>query len=364
MATVSKAITSKNALPILDCVKIHVNEENDLVLTGGNTEAMLSITCPTIEVENPYPLCINAALLSNALGNLGNQPITLEASGKEITLVYDRGHFNFPSEDASEYPADTDNIEAISHIELPCSQFSDLMKLCRGFVGHDELRPVMNGVYLDMNGEHLVAAATDGHRLVRKAMPEVKRPETRTPMGVIVSERTAGLLALLPKEGNVILRVNERQTAFFADRFKLVATSIEGKYPNYNSVIPQTNPYTVEVNRAELMAALRRVSTMGSSTGLVRLQLASFMGGEGRLTVSSEDKDFAQSGREEINVTHNAPDNFAIGFKSEFLSALLATHTTSTVVLKLADASRAGVMLDDKDGDAHLLSLLMPMQLQ
>ena len=103
---------------------------------------------------------------------------------------------------------------------------------------------------------------------------------------------------------------------------------------------------------------------MSSNTGLVALRFNTLMGAEGRLAVEVEDRDFAQSGYEEISAEHNAPNGFSIGFKADFLSALFATHTTDTVVFQFTDPSRAGVLQDTEGGDPNLLTMLMPMMLQ
>ena len=361
VATASKAIQGKSTLPILSCVKIDKTGDDHLLITGGDAEVMLTLRCPLIEIHDFHPICLEAAQLNQILGSVGSQPVTFEVSGNSVTFIYKNGHLTFASQNVEDFPIVEDNIEAVESIEIPSEEMMKCMNMCRPFIGHDELRPVMSTVYLDMTGEHLVMAATDGGRLIKKEMSEVK---TQGKIGCIVSEKTASLLTLLPNGETLTIRANTRKAIFSTDTFSLVSTSIEGNYPRYNSVIPKEYPYKAEVNRAELTNIIKRVSLMGSAaTNLIELRFGSYMGGDGQITVRARCLDFATSGEEVMSAEHNLPENFAIGFKANFLLDQLSTHTTPTVILQLKDASRAGVMLDADGGDKELLTLLMPMML-
>lgn len=359
MATVSKAISPKSTLPILSTVMLTLNDEGDLVLTGATQENRLSVTCPVADVDDFHPVCIDAALLVSALSNLGSQAVTLAVSGSVATLTYDKGHFSFVALDTAEYPTASPLPADARELTIPATVLLHLVKVCKPFCANDELRPVMNGLCLDLTGDTLVAAASDGHRLVRHRYPEVKAAAGRS---VIVSQPTAALLALLPRDCDVTVTLTERITRFTAPGFQLHALPIEGRYPNYNSVIPVSNPHAVEVNRADLMAAIRRVSVMGSQgSGLLRLGTKRDLMGS-VLTVSAEDRDFATTGYEQLPYDGSLPDGFAIGFKGAFLLSLLAAHSDDRVHIALSDPTRAAVFTDT-DGDDRLLTLLMPMQL-
>ena len=142
-----------------------------------------------------------------------------------------------------------------------------------------------------------------------------------------------------------------------------MATLIEGRFPNYNSVIPTNQPYKIEVSRADLMAAIRRVSVMANQgSGLLRIATKRDLMGS-VLTISAENADYATSGYEQIPYEGTLPDTFAIGFKGAFLLALLATYVGDRIQIALADQSRPGVFTEI-DGDDRLLTLLMPMMLQ
>lgn len=363
MSLVSKAIAGKQTLPILSSVKLEQDADGNLTLTGGSEGTFMTLTVPMFEVQDFHPVCIEAAILNDTLGTLGKHTATFEVNGTSATLVYSTGYFNFAVQNTDEYPTVQSNIEAVSSFTMNATDFSKAVSTCRNYTVYDELYPIMGGVFLDLNGEHLVMAATDRHRLIRKAFPEVKSEGGK--IGCIVTGQTASLLATYQRPVDMIVRMNDRQTIFIAEGFRLVATNIEGRYPNYDSVIPQNNPIRVEVSRSALAMALKRSLTMGNkATALVKLSLSTFMGGDGQMGISSRDLDFGKSAEETIPCTHNCDRPFAIGFKGTFLQELLATHTTTEVIMELADPSRAMVMRDAEGGDKDLLTLIMPMQLQ
>lgn len=361
MSLVQKAIAGKNSLPILDCVKLTQNASGDLDITGGDQETMMTVTVPMMEVENFHPICVEAALLSEILGAVGKQTARFEVDGTSATIIYSTGHFNFAVQNADEYPQVEENIEAVDSFTMQADELAKAIAMCRVFAGNDELRPIVNSVCMDLSGEYLVLVATDIHRLIRKRFSEVK---TNKSIQSMVSVKTAALLSAYQRPVEMIVRVNERKTAFIAEGFRLVSTSVEGKYPNYNAVIPQSNPYKVEVSRSALATALKRAMVAGNkATALVKLGLTTFMGGEGQMSVEARNLDFARSGQDVIGCTHNCTGGMNIGFNGTFLTEILATHTTDKVSIELTDPSRAAV-LRDIDGDQDLLTLIMPMMLQ
>jgi DNA polymerase-3 subunit beta len=361
MSLVQKAIASKNSLPILDCVKLTQNVSGDLDITGGDQGTMMTVTVPMMEVENFHPICVESALLSEILGAVGKQTARFEVDGTSAIIVYSTGHFNFAVQNADDYPQVEENIEAVDSFTMQADELAKAIAMCRVFAGNDELRPIMTSVCMDMSGEHLVLAATDGHRLVRKGFPNIK---TNKSIQGVVSVKTAALLSAYQRPVEMTVRVNERKTAFIAEGFRLVSISVEGNYPRYNSVIPQSNPYKVEVSRSALATALKRAMVAGNkATALVKLGLTTFMGGEGQMSVEARNLDFARSGQDVISCTHNCTSGMNIGFKGTFLAEILATHTTDKVSIELTDPSRAAVVRDI-DGDPDLLTLIMPMMLQ
>ena len=222
----------------------------------------------------------------------------------------------------------------------------------------DELRPVMNGIYFDITTEDITMVATDGHKLVRCKTLSAKGSERAA---FILPKKPAGLMKnLLPKEqGNVVIEFDDRNAVFTLEQYRMVCRLIEGRYPNYNSVIPQNNPYRVTVERALLVGALRRVSIFSSqSSSLIKLKLQ-----ENQMVISAQDIDFSTSAEETL-ICQYSGNPMSIGFNSTFLIDILNNIVASEVVIELADPSRAGVIVPvEQEENEDLLMLLMPMML-
>ena len=222
----------------------------------------------------------------------------------------------------------------------------------------DELRPVMNGIYFDITTEDITMVASDGHKLVRCKTLAAKGNERAA---FILPKKPANLMKnLLPKEqGTVTIEFDERNAVVTLESYRMVCRLIEGRYPNYNSVIPQNNPYKVTVDRLLLIGALRRVSIFSSqASSLIKLRMQ-----ENRIVISAQDIDFSTSAEETLACQY-AGNPMSIGFKSTFLIDILNNISADEVVIELADPSRAGVIVPaEQEENEDLLMLLMPMML-
>jgi DNA polymerase-3 subunit beta len=222
----------------------------------------------------------------------------------------------------------------------------------------DELRPVMNGVYFDIHEEDLTFVSSDSHKLVRFKNETIKTGSTAA---FILPKKPATMLKnILPKEqGQVLVEFDGRMANFTFANYRIICRLIEGKFPNYNSVIPQNNPYKIVVDRVQLMTALRRVSHFSNqASNLIKLQVS-----DNRIVITAQDIDFSTAAEESV-ICQYTENPIKIGFKSSFLVEILNNITANEVVLELADPSRAGIILPlEQDENEHLLMLLMPMML-
>ena len=216
----------------------------------------------------------------------------------------------------------------------------------------------MNGIYFDITAENITFVASDGHKLVRVIQNDVKGDGRSS---FILPKKPANLLrSLLPKEsGEVEIKFDENNAYITMSNFMMICRFVEGRYPNYNSVIPQNNPNTVELDRLALLNALKRVSVFSNpASSLVKLQMS-----EDKIIVSAQDIDFLTSAEETIPC-HYAGNVMNIGFKGVFLIDILNNIPASDVRIELSDPSRAGIILplENEEGQ-DMLTLLMPMML-
>ncbi|MDL2212727.1 DNA polymerase III subunit beta [Bacteroides sp. OttesenSCG-928-N06] len=358
LQAVSRVINSKNTLPILDCFLFNV-EDGTLTVTVSDTETTMVTSLEVNESDANGKFAVLAKTLLDALKEIPEQPITFEVSDNlEISVQYQNGKYSLMAQNADEYPQSASLGENAVRLEIDSRLLLSGINRTIFATADDELRPVMNGIYFDITADDITMVASDGHKLVRYKTSMAQGSERAA---FIFPKKPANLLkGLLPKEqGQVIVEFDERNAIFTLSSYRMVCRLIEGRYPNYNCVIPQANPNKLTIDRLMLIGALRRVSVFSSqSSSLIKLRV-----NENQVVVSAQDIDFSTSA-EETQICQYSDTPMSIGFKSTFLLDILNNIASDEVVVELADPSRAGVILpiDQEEGE-HLLMLLMPMML-
>lgn len=359
LQSISRVSNSKNSLPILDCFLFEL-AGNQLTVTVSDGETTMITTLEVIESEADIRFCINSKTILDSLKEISEQPLTFEinTSNMETIVNYQNGTFSIVGQQADDYPQPTTLTEGVTALEMSGEALLNGINRCVFATADDELRPVMNGVYFDITENDLTFVASDGHKLVRSKNYGV---HGNGPASFILPKKPTTILKnLLPKEqGDVTLRFNDRNASVTLANYTLICRLIEGRYPNYNSVIPQNNPHRATIDRIALLSALKRVLVFSNqSSALIKLHLDT-----NRLVVSGQDIDFSTSAEESIVCEYdNTPMN--IGFKGTFLIDILNNLDGENVIVELADPSRAGVIVPaEQHENEDVLMLLMPMML-
>lgn len=359
LQSISKVINSKNTLPILDCFLLELSDST-LTLTAADTETRLVTSLDVTEVEGVGKLAINAKNLLDPLKELPDQPLTFEINDEnlEVFIYFHNGKYNFVGQSGDEYPLPKDlNENSISIVVAPDVLLSGITRTLFASAD-DELRPVMNGIYFDITTDDLTFVASDGHKLVKFKTLSSKGSERAS---FILPKKPANLLKnILAKESeDVTISFDENNAYIKMASYTMTCRFIEGRYPNYNSVIPQNNPNKIILERLSFLNALKRVSVFSNpASSLVKLQLS-----KGQVLVSAQDIDFSTAAEETINCQYEGIE-MNIGFKSNFLIEILNNMPSVEVSLELSDPSRAGLIFPvEKDEEEDILMLLMPMML-
>lgn len=359
LQAISKVINSKNTLPILDCFLLDLNGST-LNLTAADTETRLETSVEVAEVDGNGKLAINAKNLLDPLKELPEQPLTFEINDEnlEVFIYFHNGKYNFIGQSGEDYPQPKQlNDAAIGLNMSPQILYSGINRTLFASAD-DELRPVMNGIYFDITPDDLTFVASDGHKLVRCKTLAVKGSDRAS---FILPKKPANLLrAILPKEAEEVeIKFDENNAYIKMSSYTMTCRFIEGRYPNYNSVIPQNNANKVTLDRQAFLNALKRVSVFSNpASSLVKLQLS-----DSNIIISAQDIDFSTAAEETISCEYvGTPMN--IGFKSNFLIEILSNISATEISLELSDPSRAGLIfpIEKEDGE-DLLMLLMPMML-
>ena len=359
LSILSKVINSKNALPILDCFLFEV-VNNTLIITASDSENVMKTSMPLDDSDGEGQFAVNNRTILDAVKELPEQPLTIDVDTQSfvIKVIYQNGLYNFTGQNAEEYPIAQTMPEGASVLTLSSNVLSDNITRSVFATATEELRPVMNGIYFDLTPDALAIVASDGHKLVRNRNFSIK---TENPTSFILPKKPANLLkgVLAKDDSEVIIRFDDRNAEITFGDTVLLCRLIEGRYPNYNSVIPQDNPNQLTIDRKVLIGALRRVLPFASeSSQLVRLHLEA-----GKIEISSEDIDFATSAKEEIPCDYNG-NIMSIGFKGSSLSDILNNLSSNEVELQLADPSRPCLIVpSEQPENEDILMLIMPMLL-
>ena len=359
LQAISKVINSKNTLPILDCFLLEL-EGSTLTLTAADTETRLVTSLEVNEADGNGKFAVNAKNLLDPLKELPEQPLTFEINNDNLeTFIYfHNGKYNFIGQSGDDYPQPKELKETAVGLTIePQVLFSGINRTLFASAD-DELRPVMNGVYFDITPDDLTFVASDGHKLVRCKTIAAKGAERAS---FILPKKPANLLrAILPKESETVeIKFDENNAYIKMSSYTMTCRFIEGRYPNYNSVIPQNNSNKVILDRQTFLNALKRVSVFSNqASNLIRLQLT-----DSSIVVSAQDIDFSTAAEETIPCDYTGtPMN--IGFKSGFLIEILNNISSTDISLELSDPSRAGLIIPaENEENEDLLMLLMPMML-
>ncbi len=359
LLTLVKVINSKNSLPILNSFLFEVHD-NQLNVTASDSENVMRSALQLDTCEGEGNFAVNSHTIIDAVKELPEQPLTIDVNYDEwkMYITYQNGSYNFPIQNPDEYPKAQPISDQATIITMEAGIMLDNITRSIFATAQDELRPVMNGIYFDLNAESLAIVASDGHKLVRNKNFGIK---SDMPTSFILPKKPATLLknVLGHDEGDVILKFDERSAEInFADG-TLTCRLIEGRYPNYNSVIPQDNPNQITIDRKSLLGALRRVLPFSSDSS----QLIRFQVDNGTLTLTAEDIDFATSAKESITCSYEGTP-MSIGFKGSSFVEILNNLDSDDVVIELGDASRAGIISPSvMPENEEVLMLIMPMLL-
>ena len=357
LVALSRVINSKNLLPILGDFLFEI-VDGRLSLTASDSEVMMKTSLDLVEADGDGGFCVGNHDLLEAVKGISEQPITFDVdqNANMAKIGYQNGMFSLPVENADEYPKAQEVGEGATVISIPTAMLAENINRSIFATAQDELRPVMNGIYFDLTSDYLAVVASDGHKLVRNKVLTIK---SDMPASFILPKKPATLLkGVLGKQGgDVVIRFDERNAEINFEEGVVVCRLIEGRYPNYNSVIPQSNPNQLTVDRLGLLAALRRVQPFSNdSSNLIRFHVEN-----GTLQLDAEDYDFSKTATERMACDYNGMP-MSIGFKGSSFIEILSNFDCEQVVIQLADPSRAGLVLPSEQPDnQEVLMLMMPM---
>lgn len=356
LSAVSKVVNSKNTISILDNFLFSL-EDGRLVVTGSDQETTITTSVPVTESEGIGKFAVNVRSILELLKQLPDLGLEFDIDDDNLAILvrYQNGKYNFIGIDGNEFPQKAPMEPGAQTFTVPAAKFVAGVQHAIFAVGEDTLRPVMMGVYCDIKPDSIAYVASDTHVLVRYIQSNVAAGITAS---FILPSKPASILSsvLDKEEGDIKVTFDSKSAVFVTDEYTLSCRFVNGRYPNYNSVIPSDSPYTASVDRAQLLNALRRVSVFASSGGQVKLELTA-----DEIHLSSQNVDFSTSADERLQCSYDGTD-MVISFNGENIIDVLNNVPGDTVLIKLIDPARAGLFVPAEQPEGEdLLVLLMPM---
>ncbi len=356
-------ISANVVLPILEDFLFELNG-NVLTLTGGDMETMIKVDMDIQReltddnnAEASGRICIPSKILLEYLKNLPEQPVhfTINSSDNSVEISSNTGKYKIGGEKADEYPKEPQPNDATS-FNLPSGALAQAINKTLFATSTDTLRPAMTGVFFELATDNITFVATDAHRLVKLTRTDINCPEAG---GIIVPRKPLQQLRNIIPSDNSTLDISYNATHLFVrtPRVRLSCRLIEGKFPPYKAVIPADNPFSLVIDRQDLISCLRRVSIFANkSTSQVVFDIVG-----NTVSISAQDIDFSYEGKEQLNCQYTG-DDMKIAFNAKLLIEMLGNMDGEEVKLELSLPSRAGIYRPvEKTENEDLLMLLMPL---
>jgi DNA polymerase-3 subunit beta len=350
-------INSSNTLPILDNFLFEL-KDSKLTVSSSDLETTMSSTLD-VESDEDGSIALPARLLLDTLKTFPEQPLTFVIEeNNTVEISSNHGKYALAYADGNEFPKSVE-LDNPSTTTISGEILATAISKTIFAAGNDDLRPVMSGVFFQFSTEGLTFVATDAHKLVKYTREDVKADQVAE---FIMPKKPLNLLKgiLAATDDAVTIEYNDSNAKFTFENTILVCRLIDGKYPNYEAVIPKENPNKLTIDRTQFLNSVRRVSIFSNkTTHQIRLKIA---GDE--LNISAEDIDYSNNAEERLTCDYQG-DDMQIGFNSRFLTEMLNNLSADNVQLEMSLPNRAGILtpIDGLDDGEHVTMLVMPVML-
>ncbi|MFM8834905.1 MAG: DNA polymerase III subunit beta [Cytophagales bacterium] len=357
LSNINGVITTNPVVPILENFLFEIDKSN-LKVTASDLQTSM-ITEITVESKEKGSIAVPARILLDTLKNLPDQPVTfsIDTTSYAIEISSDNGRYKLAGENATDFP----KVPSVSNDFSASISSEVLAKAVNNTIfatSSDELRPAMTGVYVNLGEKNTTFVATVGHRLVRYRRTDIKSDNGNS---IIIPRKALNLLkTTLPTENtDVTIDFNMSNAFFNFGNIRMICRLIDERFPDYENVIPSSNPIKMTINRTDLLGSLKRISIYANkTTHQVRLKIT---GSE--LQVSAEDLDFSNEANERLSCEHEGED-IEIGFNARFLIEMLSNLDADQIKLNMSASNKAGVINPaEKDKGEDILMLVMPVML-
>lgn len=346
-------VEKRNTMPILANILINASKD-EIELTGTDLEVGLRTRFPA-QIEEEGSITISGKKIFEIVKSLpGAQTISFKEAG-DLTMEITAGESEFKvlclsKEDYPQVPEP----KFEKNIVLPLDKFKEMIEKVYYAITQEQ-RYYLNGALMILKNNQMDLVSTDGHRLsyTSNAIEKLKVEEE---IRVIVAKKTLNELRRFENE-TLEFDLDENNLFFKVKNRILISRIIEGKFPNYEAVIPKDNPRTLTLSREEITDAIRRVSILSTE----RSKGIKFNIEKNELKLFSSNPEIGEA-RDKISIDYDGED-VEIGFNSQYLLDFLSTVKSEKICFELKDENSATLMRPEVEEDIKYISVLMPMKI-
>lgn len=360
LQNISGVITTNKSVPIVENILFSLSG-NDLLLTATDLETTMIVYVALAQADGEGKVAVPAKLVVETLKSLPDVPIVFTVSDdNNIEIVAENASFSLVGFDADQFPQVPQMSDSKS-FTLPIQHLCNAISKTSFATGSADIRPVMGGILCELQPEKVIFVATDGHRLVKY---EDLEAATGLSESIILPKKPLLQLknVLQMVEDDIQIAFNSSQISFTIQSLTVITKLVEGRYPNYASVIPTNNTNTMKVERSMMLQRLKNIFLYSSqSTHQVRLTISS-----SELVLSAEDRELSNKAVVNMPCVYDG-DDMEIGFSSKFLQEFLNNLETDEVVFKFSHKTGPGLLFpvnaEDKPVTEDVMMLVMPVML-
>ncbi|WP_338763037.1 DNA polymerase III subunit beta [Bernardetia sp. ABR2-2B] len=350
-------VPSNPVIPILENFLFEISDGLLRVTASDLQNAMTLETA--VETDEKANVAVPARMLLDTLRNLPEQPITftIDTESHGIEILSDNGRYTLAGEDAGDFPRPAEP-KNTTNLMFSSDVISSAISYALFAVSSDEMKPAMNGIFVNLTDGKTNFVATDSHRLVRYSY---EGTEGNSNSSIIIPgkafEQLKNALPSSPQE--IQLEFNDTNVFFSFANIKMVSRLIDERFPDYENVIPTSNDKNLNIDRSQLLGSLKRISIYANKTSQqIRFKLEN-----NNLLISAEDVDFSNEAKENLPCDYDG-DNLEIGFNGKFLMEMLSNLNCDTVHFEFSEPNRAALMYPNEAAESeNILMLVMPVML-
>ena len=360
LMSVSKVIVPKPTNSILENFLFQL-KGNTLTVTASDGETTLRADIPIAQVTQEGSTAVPAKLLTDSLKEFPDQPLSfsVDEGSSVMDIVWASGASKIPCFDAADFPELPVIGEISESVIIPSSILLDGINNTIYATAEEELRPVMNGIFFDIDPEVTTLVASDAHKLICYSFMGAKLSQKSN---FILHKKPASILkSILAKyDEDIVIRYDNKNAYFSFGTNILVCRLIEGNYPAYRSVIPKNNNNKLVIGRTDLLGVVKRIAVCSNQiSNQIRLKLSL-----GEVLISAQDLGFSMSAHETLPCQYDGQE-MEIGFKAPFLLEILSNLPYQNICMELADPARAALIVsaDEARPGQEIRALLMPVMI-